>query len=99
MDKIDSFSHIILGDVCEFLPQLQNIKFNIVIADPPYNIIGKNFGNNRDLLEIDGYLKWSLDWIQQCLKLLTPDGIFYMYDYPEILARVAAQFPYEKKEF
>ncbi|MBS2994190.1 site-specific DNA-methyltransferase ['Santalum album' aster yellows phytoplasma] len=66
------------------------------MADPPYNI-GKNFGNNRDLLEIDEYLKWSLDWIQQCLKLLTPNGIFYMYGYPEILARVAAQFPYDKQ--
>lgn len=95
-DTTDSFSSIILGDVCESLNQLQNIKFNIIIADPPYNI-GKNFGNNHDLLEIDEYLKWSLTWIKQCLKLLTPDGIFYMYGFPEILARVAAKFPYDKQ--
>ena len=43
-----SFNRIINGDCLDYLNKIpNNIKFDLVIADPPYNI-GKNFGNNSD---------------------------------------------------
>ena len=38
---------IICGDCIEGMKMLPSNSFDIVIADPPYNI-GKNFGNNFD---------------------------------------------------
>ena len=41
-------SRIVVGDTIKILKKIPNkFKFDVVIADPPYNI-GKDFGNNND---------------------------------------------------
>ena len=89
-------SKIILGDVIKVLRELdRNNKFDVIIADPPYNI-GKSFGDN---MELQNYINWSKNWIEQCLELLSDNGLMYVYGFSEILARVASQFPLEKQRF
>ena len=58
-------SKIIVGDVMEVLKKLdRNNKFDVIIADPPYNI-RKDFGmtisgaNNIDYMELQNYINWS----------------------------------------
>jgi len=52
-------SKIIAGDVIKVLKKLdRNNKFDVIIADPPYNI-GKDFGNNNDYMELQNYIDWS----------------------------------------
>jgi site-specific DNA-methyltransferase (adenine-specific) len=52
-------SKIIIGDVIKVLKKLdRNNKFDVIIADPPYNI-GKDFGNNGDDRELKNYINWS----------------------------------------
>ena len=75
-----------------------NNKFDVIIADPPYNI-RKDFGNNIDYRELQNYINWSKNWIKQCLELLSDNGLIYVYGFSEILARVASQFPLEKQRF
>ncbi|MCE8163355.1 MAG: site-specific DNA-methyltransferase [Candidatus Moeniiplasma glomeromycotorum] len=92
-------SKIIEGDVIKVLKKLdKNNKFDVIIADPPYNI-GKDFGNNIDYKELQNYINWTKNWIEQCLELLSDDGLIYVYGFSEILARVASQFPLEKQRF
>ncbi len=85
---------IIVGDTTEVLPQLIRSKkqYDVIIADPPYNI-GKDFGNNRALMPMDDYVKWAEVWIKDCLRLLTDDGLLYLYGFPEIIARISVCFP------
>lgn len=85
-------SRIINGDVLEVLRGFPSSEtFDVVIADPPYNI-GKNFGNNRAAMRIDDYIGWTQKWIAECLDRLNPRGLLYVYGLPEILARVSAQY-------
>ena len=84
-------SRIILGDVLEVLPGLGG-AFDVIIADPPYNI-GKDFGNNHDSMALADYIGWSRQWIEQCRSLLAPQGVMYIYGLPEILAHLAVQYP------
>ena len=57
--KYNFKSKIIRGDVVNLLKKIpKNIKFDIIIADPPYNI-GKNFGNNKDNMSLKEYISWS----------------------------------------
>jgi DNA modification methylase len=50
---------IITGDVIKVLKKLpKNNKFEVIIADPPYNI-RKDFGNNIDYRELQNYINWS----------------------------------------
>ena len=74
-------SRIVVGDAIKILKKIPNkFKFDVVIADPPYNI-GKDFGNNNDKMDIKKYTNWSKRWIEQCFRLLADDGVIYIYGY------------------
>ena len=76
---------IIHGDCIENMKKLQSDSADIVICDPPYNI-GKDFGNNTDKQDMDKYLLWCDDWIEECIRILKPTGTLYIYGFSEILA-------------
>ena len=40
----------------------------------------------RKLLEMDHYLLWCDQWIEQCIRILKPKGTLYIYGFSEILA-------------
>ena len=86
------------GDFLDLAKKLRGRKFDVVIADPPYNI-GKDFGNGTDNRPLEDYLEWAQSWISLCLKHLTEAGVIYVYGFPEILARVAAQYPIENQRW
>ena len=80
------------GDFLELQPYLVDLRFDVVIADPPYNI-GKDFGNNKDSMPIDKYISWTKEWLSVCKDSLSEQGIIYVYGFPEILAHVATSHP------
>ena len=90
------------GDVLEGLEALQNQAeesiFDVVIADPPYNI-GKCFGNNYDSLELSDYLEWTDKWLTACMRLAKPDAPIFVYGFPEILAHIAVRYPLKKQRW
>jgi len=92
-------SRIINGDVINTLRKMpNNLKFDVVIADPPYNI-GKDFGNNNDSMDIKKYVIWSKKWIAECFHLLSKNGIIYIYGFHEILARISVEFPIDEQRW
>ena len=84
------------------LPTLENIDaqdvFDVVIADPPYNI-GKDFGNNSDHRTINEYILWCDKWIGECLRLAKPSAPVYIYGFAEVLAHIAVRYPLEKQKW
>ena len=90
---------VIEGDVVDVLRSLPaDAKFDVIIADPPYNI-GKDFGNNQDAMPLAAYVDWTREWIAECFERLASDGMLYVYGFPEILARVAAAYPIEEQRW
>jgi site-specific DNA-methyltransferase (adenine-specific) len=69
---------IILGDAIDCLSRLPRGSFDLIIADPPYNL-GKDYGNNHDIKGFDEYLRFSRQWTRQCVKLLKPTGTLYVF--------------------
>ena len=67
------------------MKKLPNNYADLIICDPPYNI-GKDFGNGTDKMEMDHYLSWCDQWIEQCIRILKPKGTLYIYGFSEILA-------------
>ena len=100
MKKSTFTNTIILGDTTKVLPQLisQQKHYQVIIADPPYNI-GKDFGNNSVSMPIDDYVEWAESWIKDCLHLLTDDGLLYLYGFPEIIARISVRFPIHEQRW
>ena len=86
------------GDFLSVSKLLRGRRFDVVIADPPYNI-GKDFGNGTDSRPLADYLSWTDRWLSVCMEHLTDGGLIYMYGFPEILARVAVRHPLEQQRW
>ena len=84
---------VIQGDTIKILPTLASNSAQIIIADPPYNI-GKDFGNDSDKQPMDEYLLWCGNWINECLRILKPNGTMFIYGFSEILALILSKVPY-----
>ena len=70
------------ADCREILPQLEEESFDLIFADPPFNL-NKDYGEkNGDDLAEDEYLRWSTEWIDQAIDLLKPGGAFFLYNLP-----------------
>jgi len=85
-------SKIIHGNSLDIMPTLGDETAQMIIADPPYNI-GKDFGNDSDKMPMDEYLKWTDKWIEECLRILKPNGTMFIYGFSEILALILSRVP------
>lgn len=95
----DSCCQIITGDALAVIPRLPaDLRFDVVIADPPYNI-GKDFGNNRDAMPLADYVEWTQQWVAHCFDRLSDNGLIYIYGLPEILAHIAVQYPINEQRW
>ncbi len=83
-------------DVLDGLGQIKSETVDCIILDPPYNI-GKDYGNNQTKLQISDYISWSKEWLQECKRILKPDGTIYIYGFSEILAHLSVNTDLEKR--
>ena len=75
---------LIHGDCFEILPTIESESIDLVFVDPPYNI-GK-----ADWDKIDDYMDWCERWIAECLRVLKPNGAFWIsHSKPLQLARLS----------
>lgn len=90
---------LIQGDVIDVLRRENFLhKFDVIIADPPYNI-GKNFGNGTERKSLNDYVAWCKEWLSLCFNLLNDNGVLYVYGFSEILARISVLYPIEKQRW
>jgi site-specific DNA-methyltransferase (adenine-specific) len=74
-DIVDGF---ICGDSFEILPQLPNGSFDLLVADPPYNL-HKSFGSEKfRRVSSDDYETWLESWITLCIPLLKATSSIYI---------------------
>ncbi len=68
----------ICGDTFEILKLLPEKSFDLLFADPPYNLT-KNFGENSfKQTTLDEYENWLDSWLKDCAKLLKPTASVYI---------------------
>lgn len=69
---------VIYGDCVAGMAQLPAVSFDLIIADPPYNI-GKDFGaGTLQRLNDDDYATWTNRWLCEAIRLLKPNGSIYI---------------------
>ena len=64
-------------DCVAALQQLPAGCVDLAFADPPFNI-GYDYDVYQDKLESDRYLAWSRDWTAEVVRVLKPDGTFWL---------------------
>ena len=69
---------IICGDAFNVLKALPEKSFDLLFADPPYNL-SKNFGTEQfKKTSLDEYEAWLDSWLTLCVPLLTPTASIYI---------------------
>ena len=79
---------IICGDILESLKEIPKDSIDMVFADPPFNL-NKKYSNSNDQKDIEEYLQWCYDWIDECIRVLKPSGTLFLHNIPKWLVYYA----------
>ncbi|SEC27711.1 DNA-methyltransferase [Arthrobacter woluwensis] len=74
---------IFQGDSIAWLKSLETGSINMIFADPPYNIKKADWDTFESQ---EAYIAWSMQWIVEASRVLTPKGSLYICGFSEILA-------------
>lgn len=70
------------GDCLKIMPSLPAKSYDLIFADPPFNL-NKDYGNGIvDKMDDGDYLAWCREWLAECVRLLTPGGSLFIYNLP-----------------
>lgn len=78
----DKHHKIYHGDVLQVLKTLDESSVDLIFADPPYNI-GKDFDGLKESWDENNFLDWAYKWIDECHRVLKPEGTFYLMNSTE----------------
>ncbi len=79
------------GDCLELFRGVATGSIDLIFADPPFNI-GYDYDIYDDRLEAESYLKWSLAWGREVVRVLKPEGSFWLAIGDEYAAELKVQF-------
>jgi site-specific DNA-methyltransferase (adenine-specific) len=74
-DVLDS---TVCQDMFTVLPHLPSNAFDLVVADPPYNLTKTFNGNSFKQTTLEEYEQWLVSWIPEMSRLLKPTGSIYV---------------------
>jgi site-specific DNA-methyltransferase (adenine-specific) len=86
-----SLDRLYTGDCLELFPRLPDATVDLVFADPPFNI-GYDYDIYDDRRDAEAYLDWSLNWARQVVRVLKPDGAFWLAIGDEFAAELKVLF-------
>ncbi|GAP97248.1 DNA-methyltransferase [Leptolyngbya sp. NIES-2104] len=70
------------GDCLKLLSILPDDSIDLIFADPPFNL-GKEYGKGvNDQMQVDQYLAWSYQWLDQSIRVLKPGGSLFVFNLP-----------------
>lgn len=70
------------GDCIAVCNTIKNDSVDMVFSDPPFNLDKLYPSNINDSLKEEEYLKWTQEWIKECIRILKPGGSFFLWNLP-----------------
>src|SRR5436190_24175611 len=68
---------LVCGDAIEVISSMSGARFDLLFADPPYNLT-KKFGQEKfNSRSNDDYEAWLDSWLKLCVPLLKPTASIY----------------------
>lgn len=62
------------GDCLKLMASPPPGQFDVIFADPPFNLNKDYGGNINDKLPDSEYIEWTFRWIDACIPLLSDGG-------------------------
>src|SRR6266542_475426 len=79
------FGKLYKEDAIVFLKSIAPNSVDLIFADPPYNIKKAEWDSFASQKQ---YVEWSLEWIKEAQRALTPQGSLFICGFSEILADI-----------
>lgn len=71
------------GDCLNLMRDLASGSFDLIFADPPFNLDKAYPSKINDALKAEDYLVWCFAWVDECIRLLADGGSFFVYNLPK----------------
>jgi DNA modification methylase len=71
------WNEVINGDCLEGLKKIEDGVIDLAFADPPFNI-GYEYDEYNDSQDREKYLRWSHLWTAEVVRVLKPNGTFWL---------------------
>jgi DNA modification methylase len=95
--KIDLLQNKVYNENCiDGLKKLEDGVVDLAFADPPFNI-GYEYDEYKDALESEKYLEWSRQWLVEVIRVLKPNGTFWLAIGDEYAAELKVMLTKELK--
>jgi site-specific DNA-methyltransferase (adenine-specific)/adenine-specific DNA-methyltransferase len=74
----NELGEFVLGDCIAGMRELPSGSFNLIVADPPYNL-NKDFGPWKETERKAEWRSWTREWLTEALRLLSDEGNIFVY--------------------
>ena len=71
------------GDCLRLLSAVTDESIDTIFADPPFNLAKKYGMKVDDDRPDEEYLRWSKQWLDECIRVLKPGGAIFIYNLPK----------------
>jgi len=75
---------IIQGDCLEVMKRIPDNSVDVTFADPPFNL-KKKYNSYYDRHDIEKYLSWCKEWLNEMVRITKPTGSIFVHNIPKWL--------------
>ncbi len=76
------------NDCLDLMSHFEDEKFDLIFADPPFNLNKLYPSKMNDNIAEHKYIEWMEDWLVECVRLLKDGGSLFIYNLPKWNSKV-----------
>src|SRR5690606_27882401 len=69
-----SLGKLFEGDCLSLMSEIESNSIDLVFADPPFNLDKLYPSKMDDNISTKEYIKWTEQWLLECIRILKPGG-------------------------
>ena len=70
-------------DCIDFLNSVPDNSYDLIFADPPFNLNKLYPSKMDDALKEEEYILWQENWVLECIRVLKPGGALFVWNLPK----------------
>lgn len=78
------------GDCISLLKATADESFDLIFADPPFNLSKFYLSEINDNLSLTEYINWCEAWLEECIRVLKPGGSLFVWNLPKWNSHLSA---------